>query len=508
MSLLNKCIRNRPFVYIGNTDPLPHSSFLMSTILRIGSLMKVGFGEAGAKIIKQSLTLSSSSDIEFVRTNMKKKESDTNVSCIFLFCDIRRFTDATECLREEVFVFTNKIAAVVHSFCHSYGGSANKNIGDAFLVSWLLTEDKSRHKVTRMALHAADNQADKALLSVVRIIISLQNESFFLDELREETRSRLTEKFAMAPGTSLVQMGFGLHAGKAVQGAIGSQRKLDATYISNAVEQAEYLESSTKRYGVKMLMSGEFYTLLHKSNQRRCRQLDQVFFRDEDGDEYEEPPSPDDFEKMELYTFDMDDSTFTSSKLDRSSSLSSGSASALERTSVSERGSRAGSEYRSTLSASLGLSNSVHNVVHSINATNHSHRDSKGRRWSMNIWNLNNVRSVERNIRERTIVEEDGEPTEAVYEKLILPTELCIYDPKIWLGEDMRQIRGRYTDGVFFQKFNTGLQMYFNGDWENARDCFQMIDSRINDGPSRYFLKKMQDTNYYPPRGFTGWSEA
>lgn len=43
--------------------------------------------------------------------------------------------------------------------------------------------------------------------------------------------------------------GFGLHAGKAVQGAIGSQRKLDATYLSEAVERAEFLESSTKIYG-------------------------------------------------------------------------------------------------------------------------------------------------------------------------------------------------------------------------------------------------------------------
>ena len=43
--------------------------------------------------------------------------------------------------------------------------------------------------------------------------------------------------------------GFGLHAGKAVQGAIGSPRKLDATYISESVERAEFLESSTKTYG-------------------------------------------------------------------------------------------------------------------------------------------------------------------------------------------------------------------------------------------------------------------
>ena len=43
-----------------------------------------------------------------------------------MFCDIHGFTDSSECLNEEVFVFTNCIAAVVHLYCHAYGGSVNK----------------------------------------------------------------------------------------------------------------------------------------------------------------------------------------------------------------------------------------------------------------------------------------------------------------------------------------------------------------------------------------------
>ena len=54
--------------------------------------------------------------------------------------------------------------------------------------------------------------------------------------------------------------------GLAVQGAIGSQRKLDATYISESVETSEFLESSTKKYGVPVLMSDAFYNLLDPSN--------------------------------------------------------------------------------------------------------------------------------------------------------------------------------------------------------------------------------------------------
>mmetsp|Transcript_27023 Transcript_27023/g.27400 ORF Transcript_27023/g.27400 Transcript_27023/m.27400 type:complete len:93 (+) Transcript_27023:2-280(+) len=54
-------------------------------------------------------------------------------------------------------------------------------------------------------------------------------------------------------------MGFGLHAGKAVQGAIGSQRKLDATYISEAV-----------------LVSDSFHCLLFVLVERLCCKMDQV----------------------------------------------------------------------------------------------------------------------------------------------------------------------------------------------------------------------------------------
>ena len=81
------------------------TTFLMRTILRIGSLMKVGFGSAGVEIIRNNLERGRTKDVLFLN-----KQGDS-VSQIFLFCDIRQFTDATECLQEEVFVFTNKVRA-------------------------------------------------------------------------------------------------------------------------------------------------------------------------------------------------------------------------------------------------------------------------------------------------------------------------------------------------------------------------------------------------------------
>jgi class 3 adenylate cyclase len=51
-------------------------------------------------------------------------------------------------------------------------------------------------------------------------------------------------------------MGFGLHVGWAIEGAIGSFYKIDASYLSPNVNMASRLEAATKQYGVQLLISG------------------------------------------------------------------------------------------------------------------------------------------------------------------------------------------------------------------------------------------------------------
>jgi len=52
-----------------------------------------------------------------------------------------------------------------------------------------------------------------------------------------------------------VRMGFGLHAGWAIEGAVGSLQKVDATYLSPHVNMAARLTTSSKQYGVPLLAS-------------------------------------------------------------------------------------------------------------------------------------------------------------------------------------------------------------------------------------------------------------
>ena len=109
-----------------------------SAISKIGVLLGLGFGEAGAEIIGQNMVRVG--DMELMMAGKKQY-------AIFGFCDIRNFTDATEVLQEEVMVFVNSIAKVVHSIVDKYLGAANKNIGDAFLLVWKF-QQTDEHKST------------------------------------------------------------------------------------------------------------------------------------------------------------------------------------------------------------------------------------------------------------------------------------------------------------------------------------------------------------------------
>jgi adenylate cyclase len=59
-------------------------------------------------------------------------------------------------------------------------------------------------------------------------------------------------------------VGFGLHAGWAVTGPIGSEFKVDASLISYNVTLSSTLEGCSKKYGVKILFTGDFWEYLTK----------------------------------------------------------------------------------------------------------------------------------------------------------------------------------------------------------------------------------------------------
>eukprot|EP00927_Polykrikos_kofoidii_P065350 TRINITY_DN61109_c0_g1_i1.p1 TRINITY_DN61109_c0_g1~~TRINITY_DN61109_c0_g1_i1.p1 ORF type:complete len:1150 (+),score=181.25 TRINITY_DN61109_c0_g1_i1:253-3702(+) len=204
---------------------------LENTIIKLGSLLAIGFGEAGTEIIAENLDEKN----ETVNAIIPGRR----VEAIYGFCNIQNFHFTTEVLQQKTMVFVNQVAAIVHSIVDEHLGAANKNIGEAFLLVWRvgLYDEELRPKV-----------ADLSVLSFVQVLAATH---------RDPKVAVYREHPALLAKCSDYRMHlhFGLHLGWSIEGAIGSQFKIDASYLSSHVNMAVQLESMTKLYGVMLLMS-------------------------------------------------------------------------------------------------------------------------------------------------------------------------------------------------------------------------------------------------------------
>jgi len=209
----------------------------------------------------------------------------------------------------------------VHKCAEEWEGSPNKNYGDKFCITWKLSsakdnssyqasnqfdeEMKEKHELLANAqgplnqsLNEADashaelfaqankvrpeeddaakssaslvelrkEQAERALMTAVKIIAELRR---FKDLQAYSDHPKIAQaKFQNGYKT---RMTFGLHAGQAVESAIGSEFKLDALYLSQDQMVSLRLESLCQIYSTSMLASEPFYELLSLTSQRRLR---------------------------------------------------------------------------------------------------------------------------------------------------------------------------------------------------------------------------------------------
>lgn len=114
--------------------------------------------------------------------------------------------------------------------------------------------------------------ADSALMALVKIVISIneKNKNQFM-------KYRTNEAIIKRMGVDWeVKLGWGLHTGWAIEGAIGSRFKIDASYLSPHVNLSEDLEGATKFYGVPFLVSEAMVNILSPFARSLCRRVDRV----------------------------------------------------------------------------------------------------------------------------------------------------------------------------------------------------------------------------------------
>ncbi|GMH87188.1 hypothetical protein TrVE_jg6898 [Triparma verrucosa] len=278
---------------------------LEKTILKIGGLLQIGFGAAGASIIGKNMKAGA----------LNPMVPGKMITSIYGFCDIRNFTDTTECLQEEVMVYVNKLGFIVHGATNDYYGMANKNVGDAFLLSWKICDDLlpgfnafeeepndeiriRACETVRCAVKGAGTverkitpteMADSALAAFLKCLVDLDNANTKGSLTEYLSNDRVVKRFGP---DFRIKMGFGMHVGWAIEGAIGSHYKIDATYMSPHVEMSDRLEAGSKIFGVPINISHWLVALFSPAARKFLRPIDRILV--------EGCPTP-----MTVYTYDV-----------------------------------------------------------------------------------------------------------------------------------------------------------------------------------------------------------
>ena len=98
-----------------------------------------------------------------------------------------------------------------------------------------------------------DVLSDKALVGFLKVIVEI-NRDIQLVSYKHDSRLSLGNRTGFD-----LRMGFGLHAGWAIEGAVGSLQKVGATYLSPHVNMAARMEAATRQFGVSVLITRSFF---------------------------------------------------------------------------------------------------------------------------------------------------------------------------------------------------------------------------------------------------------
>lgn len=290
---------------------------LTAAIARITDLLRKCWGVAGANIISTNLATREGALTEVFNPTVP----GTSVYALFAFAAINGFDYALRNLGGDIMVLINDIANVLHGdvFRWAFGdsGQCNKNLGAAFLMVFRigLVEDvvekleqaqevifstktnqtmtkrrgrtshftnnssgqsnrKASDKNTRMSLSLQSlpgiNQfTDRAVLGMLKSFAGIHRDSKVLNWNNDF-------RLSSGVGTFRVSLIYGMDAGWAVEGAVGSEYKIDATYLSPHVNMASRMMSACKQYGVTIMLSQAVQELMSEPAKAKLRHVDTV----------------------------------------------------------------------------------------------------------------------------------------------------------------------------------------------------------------------------------------
>jgi len=169
---------------------------------------------------------------ELVKDPDKAKLGGERKELTVLFSDVRGFTTFSENHQpEEVVAILNEYMNAMTEVIFHWDGTLDKFVGDAIMVFWGAPLDQPNHAelAIRCALHMQKR----------------------LGELQEKWR---------ADGKETLDAGIGMNSGEMVVGNMGAEgKKMDYTVIGDNVNLAARVESLTRQYNARILITESTY---------------------------------------------------------------------------------------------------------------------------------------------------------------------------------------------------------------------------------------------------------
>ena len=270
-------------------------------------------------------------------------------------------------------------------------------------------------------------------------------------------------------------MGFGLHAGWAIEGAVGSIHKVDATYLSPHVNMAARLETSSKQYGVPILVSERAQELCSEECKKLCRLLDKVTVKGSN-------------QPIAIYTYDtLQEQMFTPKfiqQLDQNDEEGNNNELCPEeleaRNEINERRKEAG------LPVIPDNGFPLHDLGDWDDETEPNYEPTGALQSVPN----DDWRFLRNNVETEELFNDD--------------TDLCIL---------RRHARHDANDFEFVDLFKTGVQCYLDGDWIQAKDLLVKADAMMKvrapslggDGPSATLIRYINEHGPERPSWWEGF---
>eukprot|EP00826_Nyctotherus_ovalis_P041380 TRINITY_DN4155_c0_g1_i4.p1 TRINITY_DN4155_c0_g1~~TRINITY_DN4155_c0_g1_i4.p1 ORF type:complete len:856 (-),score=247.58 TRINITY_DN4155_c0_g1_i4:57-2624(-) len=259
---------------------------LKQIMTRIKKFIQMGYGKLGAQIVKE-ISLTPQGDIGI-------ESSSANINAIFMLCRIDKFNEVANSLQDEITVFVNKLAKIVHDCAEIWKGDANRNLGETFLITWKLPNvDEADPDKRDLDAKIRERLSVNSLISAIKMIAEVARAK----DLRAYSKHPRIMNRASQSGYSKVEeeyttrISIALHAGWAVEGVIGSPQRIDATYLSPIIDVTSRLSYLCDDYKVPLLMSNEIFDYLTPYVQGFLRKVEVIAMKEAK-------------ELLTLYTFD------------------------------------------------------------------------------------------------------------------------------------------------------------------------------------------------------------